>query len=208
LQDCRFWRFGCNKSILADLRRLAATTRDLRAEVQAKRFREDLFYRLEVVTLHLPPLAERRADIAPLVRHVLRRKGLAATAISAPALAYLETAAWPGNIRQLANAVERALVRSGSQPITVEHLDDQRESAPSAVTPSSGSSDHGPLPGLYDNERQLIERVLHQAAGNKTRAAELLGITRRRLYSRLKSLGMTADNEGVCSDEDCTDRDG
>jgi DNA-binding NtrC family response regulator len=197
LQERHFVRIGGTDAIAVNVRVVAATNRDLSAEVEAGRFREDLFYRLEVLTTTLPPLRERTGDVGVLVRHFLRTGGRSPDAIAPDALSALEQYRWPGNVRELRNAVERAIIESENGPIGRAHLPDKMTKHESEDHVPAGPS-RTPLPDTLDhraNERQLIEQALASAGGNKTRAAEMLGMTRRRLYSRMKLLEMASDEE-------------
>ena len=184
---------GGNESIRIDVRLIAATNRDLQAEVREGRFREDLFYRLNVVSIHLPPLRERREDIPALAHHFLRKygeaNGKAIGGIAPETMARLEAYAWPGNVRELENAIERAVAVSG-HPILLPddlplHLAPPAAAAAEAETP-------GPLEFLSLDEvtRRHIGRVLASTAGNKKRAAEILGVDRRTLYRMLERYAM------------------
>ena len=139
----------------------------------------------------MPPLRERGEDVRLLAEDFLRRRRPGAS-FDSEALAALRAHRWPGNVRELGNVVERALVLCDGEVIGRRHLPPDLGRLPALVdpTPAGGAALH-----LQDNERQLILQALQQAGGNKTRAADLLGITRRRLYSRLRSLGMEADEE-------------
>lgn len=163
---------------------VASTNRDLKAEVAAGRFREDLYYRLAVVPLEVPALRDRAGDIPGIVRARLAARGAAEDRISPAALDAIAAHSWPGNVRELDNALARALVIAGSEPITVEHLP--------ALSAAKATPDIDDLLvvgfSIDDHERRLIQGALVKAGGNKTRAAKLLGITRRRLYSRLDSI--------------------
>jgi DNA-binding NtrC family response regulator len=192
LQDHRFHHVGGHQPIRVDVRVVAATNRDLEAAVRAGEFREDLWYRLDVMRIMLPRLAERREDIPALVRHFLRVSGAPRDACSSSALRALASYDWPGNVRQLANVIERSLIESRGKPIDLEHL-------PASILDGEagrrGPADAGEVRelGLDANERHLIEQALRRAGGNKTRAAEFLGISRRRLYSRMKVLGIDGE---------------
>jgi DNA-binding NtrC family response regulator len=195
VQERRFYRVGGTEPVTVDARVVAATNRDLATEVKTGRFREDLFYRLDVASVTLPPLRERRADIPLLVRGFLKR---ADGAVTDAALAAMSSYDWPGNIRELANAVERARIVADGAAIDVGHLPPKVLGNPSTQRLTAVlSEDSTPMPqlDLNANERQLIEQALGRADGNKTRAAELLGITRRRLYSRMKLLGIAIGGE-------------
>lgn len=167
----------------ARVRIIATTNRDLRALIQTGRFREDLFYRLNVLSITVPPLRDRQGDIVPLTRHVLARHGLAEKNLSAATRAQLLAYQWPGNVRELENSIERAIVLAGEGEIGPMHFD----------FPKATASAPGPqqvlVPGfnLDAFERDLVFSAIEREGGNKAAAARLLGITRRRLYSRLQS---------------------
>jgi DNA-binding NtrC family response regulator len=182
-------RLGSHRPISLDLRLVCATNRDLQQMVKEGKFREDLYYRLSVVPLRLPPLRERTDDIPLLLAHYLERfakeNGAVAPKLSPEALAILVRYPWPGNIRELRNACENlAVLRAGK---TVGPADlDARFTAPAtgapAAAPASGAS--GNLDRTL-NEKQLLKQALAAAAGNRTRAAELMGISRRTLHRKL-----------------------
>ena len=193
LQDRAIERLGSNLTIPLDVRVLAATNRDLARAVQEGRFREDLYYRLNVVTLTAPPLRERREDIPELARFLLRRCAarlkVAAPALSEQALRWLAAQPWPGNVRELEHGLERALVLSRGAAIAPEHF------RLSAGPPAGDPFDAVPLEeGLHGAvarlERRMIERALAQAGGNRSRAAELLKINRRLLYDKMREFGL------------------
>jgi two-component system response regulator AtoC len=185
-----------------DVRFLAATNRDLQALVAAGSFRGDLYFRLNGITLHVPPLRERRDEIVPLA-HALAAQVKSATPprFTAEALHALEQHDWPGNVRELRNTVERACVLAAGQPIQREHL--RLEAARPAPVAHVAPSPPLPKPavpappgtGLRDEvelyERRRVEEALERAGGNQTRAAEALGMSRRALVTRLSSYGMT-----------------
>ena len=168
LEERRIRPVGSEAEVPVDVRVVAATNRDLRAEVAAGRFREDLFYRLEVVTVTIPPLRERRADIADLALHfnaqLSTRLGLPPLNLGPADLARLAAYAWPGNVRELRNLIERSLIL-GSLPATGE---------------AAGFSDPLPL-SLAEVEKRHILAVLDQCGGNRARAAALLGVSRKTL---------------------------
>ncbi len=186
LQDRELVPVGSTESRRVDVRVIAATNRDLAASVQAGRFREDFYYRLNVFTIRVPPLRERPEDVLPLAEAFLARRGLPAAKLSAEARASLSASRWPGNVRELYNALERALILAGEDEIRPSHL--EAPGSPSAASPSN------PAALLVDGfnldafERALLHAAIERAGGNKTLAAKMLGITRRRLYSRLQSL--------------------
>ena len=193
LQDRTFTRLGSTQLRKADVRIVAATNRDLEAAVKAGTFREDLYYRLAVFPLVVPPLRERPDDIAATIKALLAARGLGPERISDEALAAMTGYSWPGNVRELENALSRALVLAGSEPIGLDHL-------PPALAKRAGietnTLDELLIPGFSIDalERDLIHHALVKASGNKAAAARLLGITRRRLYSRLDSISRS-DNE-------------
>jgi two-component system response regulator AtoC len=181
LEERRVMRVGGVASRAIDVRVLAATHRDLQAEVAAGRFRQDLYYRLNGITLRIPPLRERIAEIEGLAREFAKaaaeRSGAPRVpAITPEALAALERHPWPGNIRELKNMIERAVVLCGDDPIRPEHLFEDGTDLPSE--PREG------------DERSRILAALQQCAGNQTRAAELLGVSR-------KTLGFWMDRHGI-----------
>jgi DNA-binding NtrC family response regulator len=181
LEEKKISRVGDPIEREVDVRVIAATNRPLDVEVAAGRFREDLFYRLAVFPVNVPPLRERVDDIEPLYAHFLARLGRPRSPIPAAALSRMRRHGWPGNVRELRNVVERAHILAGDSPIADEHLVLEEPRA------SGGSTE---TLDLDENARRLIREALERAGGNKTQAAELLGVTRRTLYSRLKLLGM------------------
>jgi two-component system response regulator AtoC len=196
-------RVGDTKTIPVDVRMIAATSRDLGALRDSGAFREDLYYRLNVVAIHLPPLRERKEDIAPLVHHFVRqigsRLGLGDIEVSKEAMAILEAYAWPGNVRELENAIERALVlHEGGGRITAADLD-ERFDLQSNAHEAGAPRGIGQLIGdelsfkiiIPEVEKMLIHRALERTGGNRTRAASLLGISHRALLYKLKEYGIT-----------------
>jgi two-component system response regulator FlrC len=189
LQERSFVRVGGERPISVDVRVVAATHRDLLAEVGHGAFREDLYYRLAVFPIPIPPLRERRADILPLAEHFLRllTKGPSRTAppLSEDARAALVGHAWPGNVRELQNAVERALVLSAGEPITAEMLGLRGD-------PGRGEGPTEPDVGtLKELERRAIRAALEAEGGNRRRAAKRLGIALRTLQYKLKEYGIS-----------------
>jgi DNA-binding NtrC family response regulator len=171
-----------------DVRVIAATNRDLAAAVANGRFREDLYYRLKVVTLALPPLRERREDIPLLVDHLVRRAarhcGKAVTGLSEPALALLSSYPWPGNVRELAHVLERGVALAQHEVLTVEDLPAELHGP---VPPSTDGADR---PTLAELKRRYVERVYAECGGNVSRAATILGVDRRSLYRMLQRYGV------------------
>jgi two-component system, NtrC family, response regulator AtoC len=181
IQERRFERVGGTRTIEVDVRWIAATNRDLRAMMDEGRFREDLFHRLAVFPIRLPPLRERPGDIIPLARTMLQR---IAAELKRPQLSLSDAAArklltcqWPGNVRELANALERAAILADGPRIEEEHV---------WLEPGGQSAPPTELKPLADLERDAISRALRAVGGNRRRAAELLGIGERTLYDKLK----------------------
>ena len=189
LQEREFQRLGGNRVQKADVRVIAATNRDITAALQSGQFREDLYYRLKVFEIALPPLRERKDDILMLAESFvaeLAPKVGACAGISKEARDALLAYSWPGNVRELRNAVERAVILCGGGLITAAHL----------PLPHSGGNGRGTASvatagkSLEDVERELVENALKDARNNKAQAARLLGITRAQLYSRLQKYGI------------------
>ncbi|HEV7587166.1 MAG TPA: sigma 54-interacting transcriptional regulator, partial [Longimicrobium sp.] len=192
LETRSFRRLGGTREITVDVRLIAATNRELAADVRAGRFREDLFYRLSVFPLTIPPLRERsREDVLELVHAALRelhvRHPDSPDLLAPRALELLVAYAWPGNVRELRNALERALVLArGEERIGPEHLPEGVR-APGA--PRAQRQDWEVLT-LDEVERRHIERTLHLTGGNRTLAAEKLGISRATLHVKIKQSGL------------------
>jgi two-component system nitrogen regulation response regulator GlnG len=206
LQSGRIRRVGGREEIAIDVRIIAATNRDLAPMIAAGRFREDLYYRLNVVPIHLPPLRERKGDIEPLVRHFLRQaasEGLPVRGLSKEAVELLEAQPWRGNVRELRNFVFRAALLSREEQIdaaTVRQLLAERPIAEATAaadfagaltawlgkaSPPHGALYHGALAAF---EKPLFEHALRETGGNQLRAAQLLGINRNTLRKRLDDL--------------------
>ncbi|MFC1829097.1 sigma 54-interacting transcriptional regulator [Thermodesulfobacteriota bacterium] len=184
LQDRCFERVGGEETIETDVRVLAATNLDLYKEMEAGRFRDDLFYRLNVVSIHLPRLIERKEDIPLLCRHFLKKYGLKegknTLSFSPETMQILMDYDWPGNVRQLENAVSHAVILAQGQHIETMHLP---QSINPSVTVHSSTS-------LTENERLLIHRVLQESAWNKHEAARRLEVSRSTLYGKIKRYGL------------------
>jgi len=192
LQDKAFERVGGVKTIKVDVRILAATNRDLQADIQAGKFRADLFYRLNVVPIRVPPLRERREDIAPLLNHFLKRIASQCGKRVAQVLPEVETAFtrydWPGNIRELENAVERMVLMSDGVVIGPEFIPAELRGP---AMNNAGSSFKERLDDIIStSEKQMILDALSKTEQNRTRAAEILGISRRTLQNKLKEYGL------------------
>ncbi|HET6440690.1 MAG TPA: sigma-54 dependent transcriptional regulator [Anaeromyxobacter sp.] len=179
LQEGEIRRVGANEPVPVDVRVLAATNKDLGKLVQEGKFREDLYYRINVVTLRLPPLRERREDIPLLAEHFAAKHGRPeGAAITAEARELLIAYDWPGNVRELENVVARALALNHSGLVVPEDLPERLRGLPPGIPPP-GSSER---PTLAEVERRYAMRILTETGGNKTRAAEILGIDRKTLY--------------------------
>jgi DNA-binding NtrC family response regulator len=190
LQERIVERLGSNTPVPVDIRLVTATSRDLERAVNEGSFREDLYYRLNVVTIPLPPLRDRRQDIPALVQHFLNRSGRQ-DSITAPALALLCDYHWPGNVRELENVIERTLVLARSGVITEDEI--QLRTRPEAAGrkwPDLAPLEDGLKTNIAALEKALIQRALRQAQGNKTRAAEILGVHRRLLYEKIREYGL------------------
>ena len=194
LQEGEIRRVGDNASRPVDVRVVAATARDLEAEVRASRFRSDLFYRINVVRVHLPSLRERREDISHLARHFLhrfnRRLGLSIKGITPAAMKLLMEHAWPGNVRELENVIERALVLADGPNVDVEHLPPSVRDPASAPAAAGDELDLSVKRRIESLERSLIARALEQTRGNRTRAARLLDLSHRALLYKIKEYGL------------------
>ena len=190
LQEETFRRLGDNRDMKTDVRILAATHRDLAAETRAGRFREDLYYRINVLPIAVPPLRERREDIPILLDHFLARNnvrfGTAIRGFDAEARRHLLEYAWPGNVRELENTVERAMVLAESETIGAEELPERiRESRdPIQLVLQSGELSIKKTARII--EEVLIRRALQKTKGNRTRAAEVLEISHRALLYKIK----------------------
>jgi transcriptional regulator with PAS, ATPase and Fis domain len=191
-QDGRFQRVGSNSEIQTNARIVAASNRNLEEEVQAGRFREDLFYRLNVVELNLPPLRERREDILPLANHFIAEFTRGRARFSPAVTECLERYEWPGNVRELRNAMERATLLSRGELILLEHLP-ARVGAAAASGIEERPTD---TERLEEIERQAIMLTLRKHEFNRTETAKALGISRRALLyklQRMRELGLEID---------------
>jgi two-component system response regulator HydG len=219
LQEREFERVGGEETIHVDVRVLSATHRDLKKEVEAGRFREDLFYRLHVVPCHVPALRERREDIPLLVAHFIGKLGPrtnpAVKGIDDAALARLTAHTWPGNVRELENAIEQALVFASGPAIDVSALPSFLREGQSEGTLAVPAGEMTLPEILEDLERQLIQRAYDRTGGVKTETARLLGIKTSALYYKLEKYGIGviagrasgAGGEGPPPDQDADDDD-
>ena len=189
LQEREFVPVGSTQTRKVDVRVVAATNRDLDDAVKAGTFREDFYYRLNVFAIHLPPLRDRREDILPLADRFLSSRGVPPSRLSAAARDRLHDHAWPGNVREMENALERALILAGDDEIGAEHFGRLgRASERSEMRGQRAADVLREGFNLDEFERELIDAAIESAGGNKAAAARLLGITRRRLYSTIQSL--------------------
>jgi nitrogen regulation protein NR(I) len=216
LQEHSFERLGGNETIRNDVRVLAATNKNLEEEVAAGRFRDDLFYRLNVFAVRLPPLRERREDVPLLIEHFLRHfsrsLGRDAHSVTTEAQACLLAYDWPGNVRQLQNVLKYAFIQATGGVVTLDCLPENLR--PNSGVPAGGPQDvrqleinsfttsllHAGEPDIYrrvsaEMDRVLLEAVLRHAKGNQVQASELLGISRTTLRAKLRALGITFEKQ-------------
>ncbi len=190
LQEKRFNRLGGSEPIKADFRVIAATNRDLELMIREGTFREDLYYRLSVITLHLPPLRERRDDIVPLAHQFIERFNWVyskrVSGISDRAAAMLERHGWPGNVRELKNIIERAVIFCEGDTIDLDDLPEQYR----IVDRATSSASEELTEFATESARAVILEALKQSGGVKGEAARLLNITRKTLYNRMKRLNL------------------
>jgi len=207
LEERKVRRIGGKSEVEIDVRVICATNRDLKEEIKKGRFREDLYFRLHVFTIHLPPLKERREDVPLLVHHFIEKfngeTGKHVQGLSPGAMDVLQNYAWPGNIRELRNTVERAMILTDGETIDEEHLPpDMRPTRPEAATLRV------PLGiQLREVEKEYILASLQKNGGNKARTAEILGISEKTLYNKLNRYAALArdragDPPPVAIDED------
>ncbi|MGE3742939.1 MAG: sigma-54-dependent transcriptional regulator, partial [Geminicoccaceae bacterium] len=204
LQEQRFSRLGSDAKIEVDVRVIASSSRDLKAEMASGKFREDLFYRLNVVPIAMPPLAERRIDIPELARHFMagagRHSGLPPRPITDEAMAVLQTTDWAGDVRQLRNAIEWMLIMAPGEPgspITMEGLPPElTNSATSGMDPNAnGELISMPLREAREHfERAYLQAQLQRFGGNISRTANFVGMERSALHRKLKTLGLHGDD--------------
>ncbi len=203
LQEREIDRLGDTKPLRVDVRVVATTNRSLRGLVEEGKFRADLYYRLNVVPLTIPPLRERREDVASLTKHFLQKhssgRGGMPPSFSAELIERLETLDWPGNVRQLENLVRRAVALHPGERVGVEFLQDIETTASVPMRDKTAvqqnrapSSETGTVPGtsLRDMERRLLESTLEAAGGNRTHAARMLGICPRTMRNKIREYGL------------------
>jgi DNA-binding NtrC family response regulator len=188
LQEREFERVGGNETLKVDVRVIAATNRNLTAEIAKGAFREDLYYRLNVVAVDLPPLRERKGDVAALASFFLRRyaseNGRSIEGFSDDALARLGAYSWPGNVRELENVIERAVVLCNESRVEMKHL-------PATLVPQAERGGTPPIPGstIQDLERYAILKTLEACGGSTSKAAMILGVSTRKIQYKLHEYG-------------------
>ncbi len=180
LQEREFQRMGSNETIKTDIRIVAATNRDLAAYVRDGRFREDLYYRLNVIAMHLPALKDREGDVPLLVNRYVREFG--GKSVSPEAMKLMEAYQWPGNVRELRNVVERMCVMSQTGDIGVDDVPDEVKGIGVQAISTAGT--------LEETEKAKIAAVLKEVGGNRTEAARRLGISRRTIYRKVAEYGL------------------
>jgi DNA-binding NtrC family response regulator len=196
IQEHEIRRVGSNETAQVDIRLIAATNRDLREMVRNNRFREDLFHRLNVFTIAVPPLRDRVEDVPLLVSYFLKmftEKSARTVRLSSEALEAMKSYSWPGNVRELKNVLERAVTFNDTGVIQsgeLEFGEDAAEIRPGSDSPPASRVGSGGVRALDDMEKEHIIRILKETKGNKKKAAEILGIERRTLYNKAKRLGI------------------
>jgi two-component system nitrogen regulation response regulator NtrX len=200
-----FSRVGGARMVRVDVRVISATSRDLAAEIAAGRFREDLYYRLNVVPVRLPPLSERREDVAELTHYFLARfaaeRGLPTPGLSDDALAALQTYDWPGNVRQLRNVIERTLILApvSMAQIDIDMLPPEVTAEPARLVPGQAvrSIMGTPLREAREAfEREYLRAQIRRFSGNISRTASFIGMERSALHRKLKALGLADEPAG------------
>jgi len=191
LQEREFEKIGDSRTIHIDVRIIATTNRDIEKYIEDGKFREDLFFRLNVIPIQIPALSERREDIPLLVEHFIgkfsREHSREVTGISEEAMAYLQRQEWPGNVRELENAVERGIVLCEEKTLQVKHfLPGIAPISREHSSPAGASLNLGAVSSIAEMEKQMIFKALQEYAGNRTRAAEALGISIRTLRNKLR----------------------
>jgi len=215
LQERALQRVGGKETIPVDVRVIAATHRDLEAAIQQKEFREDLYYRLSVVTVCLPPLRERREDIPPLIEYFMKKYGEAMGAIEPSihpeAMQLLQSQPWPGNVRELENVVRKTLLVAGGYTINSDHVRaaigrprSPAESGEQTLRDMAGAllaaAQRGELADAHDRllegaEREIVSQAIELTHGNQLQAARLLGISRLTLREKLTQFGLRPDHQ-------------
>jgi two-component system response regulator HydG len=198
LQERKVRPLGSSAEVTIDVRVIAATNRDLEGAIEEKRFREDLYFRLNVIQIPLPPLRSRAGDVLPLAQHLLEtfaaRAGKPITAIAPAAAEKLAAYAWPGNVRELQNCIERAVALARFDQIVVDDLPQKiKDYHPSHVLVAS--DDPSELAPMEEVERRYVLRVLEAVHGNKAAAARILGFERKTLYRKLERWGIAPEGD-------------
>jgi two-component system nitrogen regulation response regulator NtrX len=204
LTDQSFTRVGGRTMIRVDVRIISGSARDLMTEIAESRFREDLYYRLNVVPVHIPPLRERRDDIASLCDHYIRRyaadRRVAPPEISSEAMAALQAHEWPGNVRELRNVIERVMILAPSDRlarIDADMLPSELVRGGTDILPNSESITAIPLKEARENfEREYLRIQINRFSGNISRTATFIGMERSALHRKLKLLGLTESSDG------------
>lgn len=196
IQEKEFERVGGTETLKADVRFVAATHRSLPELVKEGKFREDLYFRLDVISVLLPPLRARPEDIEPLVKHFLStlgpQNGRPKAALSAGAMALVSAQSWKGNVRQLQNFIERLTVLAPEGDLIDESAVKHELERIGLDKPEAAVASGDSLPERRkDAERQAVEEALKKSKGNRAQAARLLGVSRRTLYNKLEALGLT-----------------
>jgi two-component system nitrogen regulation response regulator NtrX len=205
LQEQKFERVGGEKTIDVDVRVIAATNRELKEEIQRRRFREDLYYRLNVIPIHVPALRERREDIPVFTEHFLRefsvRSGQEQKTISSEALQLMVENDWPGNVRELRNLIERLVIMVPGKTIEVDDLPDSMWRQEPGLRSKEADTDGESLKeATIRFEREFIQRSLAQNDGNISKTAEQIGIARRNLHRKIRQLSIQVERpEGAAS---------
>jgi DNA-binding NtrC family response regulator len=204
LEEGCFRRLGSPREMHVDVQIIAATNRDLLEMVQAKQFREDLFYRFSVLRYRVPPLRERPGELAALIRHLLRkiaRGGTEPATVTEPALELLRAYPWPGNIRELDNVLSATQVFARGEPIGPRHLPTEVRGwrPPAPGRSSKTASDRYLAPCERERELHMIREALQEAHGNKAEAARQLGMSRSTLWAKLKEYGLTINRTAAVS---------
>ena len=195
LQEGEFERVGGTKAIKVDVRLIAATNKTLLDEVRQQKFREDLYYRINVIYLKVPPLRERKEDIAPLVNTFIQQYAALnikkIRGIEKDALEALVQYDWPGNIRELKNIVERMIVLSSAETLTLDQVPEDIRQGSSRIGVNHGNRALQGITKIMDAEKELIRSALLETKGNKSTAAQKLGISRRTLYRKIEEYGLS-----------------
>lgn len=206
LQNGEFERVGDTRTVKVDVRVIAATNQDLNEAIKKETFRQDLYYRLNVISIHIPPLRERKDDIPLLVEYFLDKKqnhnsSQKVTSITKEAMQALLEYDWPGNVRELENIIERAVILSKRDTITKEDLPEYLQKMDKTFTLIKPQSHHNPGTALLketlkNSEKQVIQDALEKLAGNRKKVAVSLGINRTTLYNKMREYGLLKKNHG------------